>query len=69
MRSLAPRELEVLYWASQGKTGAEIATILGVKYSTTRLCVNRLLMKLDATNLVHAVAKGYEMRLLGKKDA
>lgn len=31
---VTPRELEVLHWVAEGKTAAEIGTILGVSYIT-----------------------------------
>ena len=32
--NVTPRELEVLHWVAEGKTAAEIGTILGVSYIT-----------------------------------
>ncbi len=69
MKNLTPREIEVLFWIAQGKTCSEIAAILGVRYDTARSHTDRVKTKLDAANIAHAVALGYELGILGKKGA
>lgn len=54
---LSPRELEILTWASNGKTVEETALILEASHSSVMHAVKRIQHKLDATNKVHAVAK------------
>jgi DNA-binding CsgD family transcriptional regulator len=58
--SLSPRELEVLLWAAKGKTYEETASILNLKFSSVHTYMNTLKLKLNATNITHAVALAYE---------
>jgi DNA-binding CsgD family transcriptional regulator len=53
--SLYPRELECLYWASQGKTTIETAEILELKTETVRKYIKLANAKLGARNTLHAV--------------
>jgi DNA-binding CsgD family transcriptional regulator len=55
--SLSPREREVLYWASLGKTGWETGAILGISQKSVELHADNAKTKLAATNKTHAVAK------------
>lgn len=55
---LSSREIEVLYWSAYGKSGDEIAMILGISKSTVRFHVNNIMSKLNAVNIAHAVGKG-----------
>jgi DNA-binding CsgD family transcriptional regulator len=55
--SLSPREREVLYWASLGKTGWETGAILGISQKSVELHADNAKSKLAATNKTHAVAK------------
>lgn len=61
---LTPRELECLGWAAHGKTNSEIATILSISDSTVAGYVTSVCQKLNASNKVHAVAKGLRLGLL-----
>jgi DNA-binding CsgD family transcriptional regulator len=60
--ALTPRESEVLHWIAEGKSNAEIATILGLTPGTVKLHVERILTKLGVENrtaaalIVHGVA-------------
>jgi DNA-binding CsgD family transcriptional regulator len=47
---LSAREREVLDWMTQGKTNAEIATILGISLHTVKRHVEKILQKLGVTN-------------------
>lgn len=47
---LTPREGEVLKWVAEGKSNAEIATILGLTPGTVKLHVERILAKLGVEN-------------------
>jgi LuxR family quorum-sensing system transcriptional regulator SinR len=69
IKSLTRRETEVLLWAARGKTYAETATILSVAYSTIHSQMNSIKLKLDAVNVTHAVARGYEIGVLGLHTA
>jgi DNA-binding CsgD family transcriptional regulator len=62
--TLSPRELEVLTWAAKGKTYWETAQILGIAYASVHSHINRLKLKLNAANLSHAVARGYELGII-----
>lgn len=61
---LTPRELECLGWAAHGKTNSEIGTILSISESTVAGYVIAVCQKLNASNKVHAVAKGLRLGLL-----
>jgi DNA-binding CsgD family transcriptional regulator len=62
--TLSPRELETLTWAAKGKTYWETAQILGIGYSSVHTYVNSLKSKMNAVNVTHAVARGYELGIL-----
>ena len=66
-KDLSARELEVLTWAAKGKTSSETAQIIGIKFASVRSYVNSLLLKLDAMNIQHAVALGYEHGILAPR--
>jgi LuxR family quorum sensing-dependent transcriptional regulator len=67
--TLSPRELEALTWAAKGKTYWETATILGISYASVHSHVNSLRLKLNAVNVSHAVARGYELGILELRTA
>jgi DNA-binding CsgD family transcriptional regulator len=48
--ALSAREHEVLQWMTQGKTNAEIATILGISLHTVKRHVEKILQKLGVPN-------------------
>lgn len=52
---LTPREAEVLYWLSEGKTNGETATILGSSRRTVEKHVEHLLEKLGVENRAAAI--------------
>ena len=54
---LAPRELECLKWACRGKTASEMGEILGISERTVYSYLDTARHKMNATNIVHAVAK------------
>ena len=47
---ITPREAEVLFWLSKGKTNQEIGVILGTATNTIRNHVDHLLKKLGVEN-------------------
>lgn len=51
---LTPRESEVLFWISEGKTNGEISVILGAKIKTVQKHVERILEKLGVENRASA---------------
>jgi LuxR family transcriptional regulator, transcriptional regulator of spore coat protein len=67
--TLSPRELEILTWAANGKTYWETARILGIAYASVHSHANSLRLKLNAVNVTHAVARGYELGLIELRTA
>lgn len=61
---LTKRELEILKWIKEGKTGWEISAIINISENTVRFHIKNILKKLDAVNKTHAVAKAIEYRLI-----
>lgn len=60
----SPRENEVLYWASVGKTYQEIALILGITTSTVKFHIGNVVKKLGVLNAKHAIRMGIELQLI-----
>lgn len=60
-----PRENEVLYWASMGKTYAETAVIIGISVSTVKFHIKNVVSKLGVINARQAVRLGVELNLIG----
>ncbi|KEY59591.1 LuxR family transcriptional regulator [Serratia sp. DD3] len=58
------RENEVLYWASMGKTYAEIASITNISTSTVKFHVNNVVVKLGVSNVRQAIRLGVELALI-----
>lgn len=63
---LPRRQKEILHWMQIGKTNWEIATILGTSSDNVKYHVKQLLLKLNAANRAHAVARALELNLLGE---
>jgi DNA-binding CsgD family transcriptional regulator len=61
---LTRREAEVLRWVYHGKTNEEVAAILGISVFTVKNHVQRILLKLDATNRVQAVSRAASAGML-----
>ncbi|MEA9429375.1 LuxR C-terminal-related transcriptional regulator [Aeromonas caviae] len=57
LAELSDREKECLFWASEGKTSWEIATILGISERTVNFHLNQVTNKTDSRNRNQAIAK------------
>jgi DNA-binding CsgD family transcriptional regulator len=66
---LSSREMEILTWAAKGKTYWETARILGIGYASVHTYINSLRLKMNAVNIAHAVALGYELGILELRTA
>jgi len=64
IRSLTPREREVLAWVAQGKSAAQIAEILHIANRTVNEHVQTCTKKLGALNRTHAVAIALRDRII-----
>ena len=61
---LTNREQEILRWIGNGKSNPDIATILNISPFTVKAHAKNVIIKLDATNRVHAVAKALCLGLI-----
>ncbi|MGB8667951.1 MAG: LuxR family transcriptional regulator [Serratia inhibens] len=59
-----PRENEVLYWSSMGKTYGEIAAIAGISMSTVKFHMGNIVVKLGVSNARQAIRLGVELGLI-----
>lgn len=57
---LTPREAEVLFWLTQGKTSPEIAIILAAAPNTVKKHAQNLFQKLGEENRAAAALKAWE---------
>lgn len=64
LQPLTERELEVLTWVGEGKTSAEIASILGIARNTVRNQIQSTLIKLRVNTRSQAVAKAIKKGLV-----
>jgi DNA-binding NarL/FixJ family response regulator len=62
--ALTPRELEVLTLVGQGRSNAEIATLLAIAPRTAKVHVQNILSKLGATNRTEAVSLAVRQGLI-----
>jgi DNA-binding NarL/FixJ family response regulator len=62
--ALTPRELEVLTLMGQGRSNAEIATLLSIAPRTAKVHVQNILSKLGATNRTEAVSMAVKQKLI-----
>lgn len=62
--TLSEREIEVLTWASRGKSNSAIATILDLSPDTVKTYFKRIYAKLDVTDRVGAVVKALRYGLV-----
>lgn len=61
---LTGRETEILSWAAEGKSDADIADIIGVSYPTVRFHLNNAYKKLGANERIYAVTKAIRHGLI-----
>ncbi len=61
---LTPRERQILYWASLGKTTWEIGRIVGIRERTVMFHVGNAMRKLEARNRAQAIAKATLLGML-----
>ena len=64
---LSGRQLEILALISRGLRNAEIARALFVSVETVRTHVKDILRRLSVRDRAHAVARGYQLGLLGRR--
>jgi DNA-binding CsgD family transcriptional regulator len=57
MKTLSPREREVLRWLKLGKTSWDISVILRISERTVNYHVANILRKLEVTNRLQAVSE------------
>lgn len=67
-QALTERELEVLTWVCEGKTSAEIASILGIARNTVRNQIQNTLIKLRVNTRSQAVAKAIKKGLVAPRQ-
>jgi LuxR family transcriptional regulator, quorum-sensing system regulator SdiA len=58
------REIEVVEWAAEGKTSAEIAVVLGLSEYTVNEYISSAMKKLDAQNRIHLVTKAIRIGII-----
>lgn len=64
IRRLSVREIEVLQWASQGKTSSDVADLLGVAEVTVVKHIASAQRKLGTLNRVHTVTEAIRYNLI-----
>lgn len=62
--SLSPREREILHWLAQGKSGSDIATILGLAVPTVTTHIQRIYSKLQVHDRVTCVSKAMALHYI-----
>ena len=60
---MTPRQAEVLHWIAEGKTNAEIATILGCSVETVKNHVKQIFQRLGVHSRTAAAAYAYRQIL------
>lgn len=60
---LTPKELEILRWASEGKTVWEISKIRAISQATVKFHLRNIYAKLQVSNRVQATNAAFKQRL------
>ena len=60
-KKLSPRETEILWWVSKGKTNYEIGMILDISAFTVKNHISNILCKLQVTNRAQALEKALSL--------
>jgi len=63
-KTLAPREIDCLYWAAKGKTSVETAEIMKIGVETVRKYLKNALTKLEAKTKTQAVSLAHRNGIL-----
>jgi DNA-binding CsgD family transcriptional regulator len=61
---ISKREKEILCWAAEGKTDADIAGILSISLNTVRFHWKNIFKKLDVYGRVYAITKAIRLQLI-----
>jgi DNA-binding CsgD family transcriptional regulator len=67
-RALTSREIEVIEWMYCGKTNEEIASLLSISVYTVKNHVQKILLKLSATNRTQAVLRAVDAGIVRNPD-
>lgn len=62
--ALTPREKEVLQWHADGKTAAQISSILAISVPTVKMHTKNAVLKLGASNKTSATVRAFALGLL-----
>jgi LuxR family quorum-sensing system transcriptional regulator SolR len=55
-RTVTPRQREIIFWSSQGKTQVEVEEILGISKNTVGRAINTALDRTGSANITGLVA-------------
>lgn len=55
VKTLSPREIEIMTYKAQGLTAKEIAKLIGLTYRTVEIYFRNIQKKLEAKNTFHAL--------------
>lgn len=69
VRPLTAREIEVTEWMHCGKTNEEIAELLNISVYTVKNHVQKILLKLSASNRTQAVLRAVEVGIVRDPDS
>lgn len=62
--NVTPREKDILYWLSKGKSRVDIADICKISESTINRHCENIFVKLNVSNVAAAIAKAIRLRLI-----
>jgi DNA-binding CsgD family transcriptional regulator len=65
--TLTPRQVECLYWVSQGKSSVDIGRMLGLSPRTVDEHVRGACRRFEVRTRVQAVARALELGLLARR--